>query len=115
MDERLERALDFSNYMTTLNNQRRIAKEQFLENSIHYLNGGKFSVNRELITFCHTLIQKNQSTVVLIDDNDMPVEINDLQSFIDDILDIYFKTTYEYLDKYNEIKKNRKIEGLVNL
>ena len=51
MDERLEKALEFSNYMTTLNNQRRIIKEQFLENCVHYINGGKFSVNRELITF----------------------------------------------------------------
>ena len=115
MDDRLKSALDFSNYMVTLNNQKRIAKEQFLESCVHYLNGGKFSINRELITFCSTLILSNQESVVLIDDNDMPIEVQDLQTFLDDILDIYFKASYQYLDKYNEIKKNRKIEGLVNL
>ncbi len=115
MDDRLKSALDFSNYMVTLNNQKRIAKEQFLESCVHYLNGGKFSINRELITFCSTLISSNQESVVLIDDNDMPIEVQDLQTFLDDILDIYFKASYQYLDKYNEIKKNRKIEGLVNL
>jgi hypothetical protein len=61
------------------------------------------------------LISSNQESVVLIDDNDMPIEVQDLQTFLDDILDIYFKASYQYLDKYNEIKKNRKIEGLVNL
>jgi len=115
MDERLERALDFSNYMVTLNNQRRIIREQFLENCVHYLNGGKFSVNRDLITFCHTLLQGDQTGAVLIDDNDTPVEVEDLQKFLDDILNIYFTTSYEYLDKYNEIKKNRTVKGLVDL
>lgn len=115
MDERLSRALDFSNYMVTLNNQKRIIHEQFLESSIHYLNGGKFSVNRELITFCHTLLQSNQTSAILIDDNDTPVEVEDLQKFHDDILDIYFNASYTYLDKYNEIKQKRKVEGLVDL
>ena len=103
MDERLEKALDFSNYMVTLNNQKRVAKEKFLENCVHYLNGGKFTVNREL------------NSAILIDDNDTPIEIEEMDKFLDDILDIYFTTSYQYLDSYTEIKKNRKIEGLVNL
>ena len=115
MDERLEKALEFSNYMVTLNNQRRIVREQFLENCVHYLNGGKFSVNRDLITFCQTLRDNQQDSAILIDDNNSPVEVEDLQSFLDEILNIYFTTSYEYLDEYNKIKKNRKVEGLVNL
>lgn len=115
MDERLEKALEFSNYMTTLNNQKRIIKEQFSEKCIHYLDGGKFTVDRNLITFCHTLIQNNQTSAVIIDDNDTPISVEDLQKFVDSILDIYFTASYEYLDKYNEIKKNRSVEGLINI
>lgn len=115
MDERLEKALEFSNYMTTLNNQKRIIREQFLEDCVHYINGGKFAVNRELITFCQTLVNNQQPTAVLIDDNETPIEVTDLKKFLDDILDIYFTTTNQYLDKYNEIKTNRTIEGLINI
>lgn len=115
MDERLEQALDFSNYMVTLNNQRRVIHEQFLETCVHYLNGGKFSITRDLITFCQTLRDNQQDNAILIDDNNSPVEVEDLQSFLDEILNIYFTTSYEYLDEYNKIKKNRKVEGLVNL
>ena len=114
MDERLEKALEFSNYMTTLNNQKRIIKEQFSENCIHYLDGGKFTVNRDLITFCHTLIQNSQTSAVIIDDNDTPIDVKDLQKFVDDILNIYFTASYEYLDKYTEIKTNRSVKGLIN-
>ena len=31
MDERLEKALDFSNFMVTLNNQRKLIYEKFLD------------------------------------------------------------------------------------
>lgn len=115
MDERLEKALEFSNFMVTLNNQRRIIHEQFLENCIHYLNGGKFAVTRDLINFCHTLLQNNQTNAVLIDDNNTPVEVENLEKFLEDILDIYFTNSYEYLNKFKEIKNKRSVEGLVNL
>ena len=115
MDERLEQALEFSNYVTTLNNQKRIAQEQFLENCIHYINGGKFAVTRDLINFCNTLLQNHQTSAILIDDNDSPIEVEDLQKFLEEVLDIYFKASYEYLDKFNEIKKNRSIKGLLDI
>jgi len=115
MDERLEKALEFSNYMVTLNNQRRIIKEKFLENCVHYLNGGKFSVTRELINFCHMLVQTGQEDTVLIDDNDMPVKIDNIEDFLTELLDIYFTTSNEYLNQYTEIKKNRTVKGLVDL
>ena len=53
MDERLQKALDFPNYMVTLITQKkkkkkRVLKEQYFENRIHYFNGGQFSVTNEL-------------------------------------------------------------------
>jgi hypothetical protein len=52
MDERLEKALDISNYMVTLNNQKRLLKEQYAENLVFYHNGGQFTITQELISFC---------------------------------------------------------------
>ena len=115
MDDRLEKALDFSNFMVTLNNQRKLIYEKFLENSVYYEQGGKFAVNKELINFCHTLLQNNQTSAVFIDDNNTPVEIEDLQEFSDKILDVYFTTVNEYLFKFKEIKEKRTSEGLLNI
>jgi hypothetical protein len=115
MDERLEKALEFSNYMTVLNSQKRIIREQYLENCIHYLNGGKFSVTRELINFCHMLVQTEQDSAVLIDDNDTPIKVDNVNDFCDNILDIYFTASNEYLDKYNDLKTNRTVQGMLDL
>jgi len=115
MDERLEKALEFSNYMITLNNQRKLIQEKFQEQSTHYYNGGKFSVTRDLIAFLQSLITLNQTSTILIDDNDIPIEIEDLKKFAKDLYSTYFEAANEYLTEYNNIKKNRSVEGLISL
>jgi len=113
MDERLEKALDFANYMTTLNNQKRVAKEKFYETNVYYFNGGQFSVTKELLNFCNMLVQSGQENVVLIDDNDIPVRIEKIDDFYSEALDIYFTATNEYHTEYEKIRTNRKVSGLV--
>ncbi|SVC50891.1 uncharacterized protein METZ01_LOCUS303745 [marine metagenome] len=115
MDERLEKALDFSNFMVTVNNQRKLIYEKFLENSVYYERGGKFVVNKELINFCNTLLQKNQTSAIFVDDNNTPIEIDDLEEFLDKILNVYFTNVNEYLIKFNELKEKRTSEGLLNI
>lgn len=115
MDERLEKALEFSNYMITLNNQRKLIQEKFQEQSVHYYNGGKFTVTKELVAFVQSLIAMNQTSTILIDDNDIPVEIEDLNKFSLDLYSTYFEAANEYLTEYNKIKKNRSVKGLINL
>lgn len=115
MDIRLEKALEFANYMNTLNNQKRILKEKFLENTVHYLNGGKFTITKELINFCNTLVHNNQTEVILLDDNDTPVQIDDLQNFFQNLIDIYVQNTNSYFSEYTKLKNNRFPKGLVDL
>ena len=51
MDLRLDKALEFSNYMTTLNNQKRLLWENYQQNLVYYFNGGKFTITTDLISF----------------------------------------------------------------
>lgn len=114
MDERLEKALDFSNYMVTLNNQKRMLKEKYNESLVYFSSGCQFTVTRELITFVGFLVDKgNTEDIVLTDDNDLPAKIADLEKFYEDILDVYFTASNKYNSAYEELKKNRKTETLV--
>ena len=115
MDERLKKALDFSNYMVTLNNQKRVLKEKFLESRIYYFNGGQFTVTQELVSFCQSLVALEQDNTILIDDNGLPIGIYDLKSFLDEIVTKYFEAANEYLFEYNKLKKNRTVESIVDL
>ena len=45
----------------------------------------------------------------------IPVEIEDLASFIKEILDVYFVAVNKYLMEYNKLKKNRSVQGIMDL
>lgn len=115
MDERLQKALDHSNYMITLNNQKRLLKEQYKENLVYYYNGGQFTVSQQLVSFCQSLVSLNQESTILIDDNDMPISVDDLNNFLSEIVTHYFESANRYLVEYNKLKKNRTVESIVNL
>lgn len=115
MDERLQKALDVGNYMFTFNNQKRLLQEQHKENLVYYYNGGQFTITQELISFCQSLISMNQTSTILIDDNDLPVEIENLETFAAELYSKYFEASNRYLIEYNKLKKNRSIESILDL
>lgn len=113
MDERLKKALDFSNYMITFNNQKRSLQEKYNQDLLYYHTGAQFTVTRELINFCYTLIATNNTEIVLVDDNGAPVEITNLEKFHNDILDVYFTASNEYYNEFVSLKKKRSVAALV--
>ena len=115
MDERLEKALDISNYMVTLNNQKRLLKEQYQENLVYYYSGGQFTITQELISFCESLLSMSQTGTILIDDNSLPIEVDDLKSFAMDLYSNYFEAANKYLVEYNKLKVNRSVESIMDL
>ena len=115
MDERLEKALDISNYMVTLNNQKRLLKEQHQENLVYYYNGGQFKVTQQLVSFCQSLVAMDQQSAILIDDNDIPIAVDDLSAFTNSVISKYFEATNTYFTEYNKLKKNRSVESIMDL
>ncbi len=115
MDERLEKAFQTANYMTTLSNQRKVILEEFQQSLIYYYQGASFTIDRSLITFVSTLVARDISSSIVLDDNNIPVEITDLKSFLDEIMSIYFSATNDYLVKFNQIKSKRRVGDLIAL
>ena len=114
MDERLQQALDFSNYMVTLNNQKRILREKFKESIIYYYKGSQFTSNQNLISFINFLIEKTDSDkIIVIDDNQIPVCIDDPDEFLNKVVDTYISAAEEYHTEYQKLIKNRSTEKLV--
>jgi hypothetical protein len=113
MDERLEKALDFANFMVTLNNQKRSLREKYYTDCVYYHNGGTFTITKELITFIKTLVDLgNTENIVVVDDNDLPVRIENINRLLDDVIDQYFIASNSYYNEYQLLKKNRSVEAL---
>jgi hypothetical protein len=115
MDERLEKAIQTANYMATLNTQKKLAYEEFTQSLIYYHNGASFIASRELINFIKTLLDLGYAEFVILDDNNIPVEIANGKEFLQSLVDIYTQAANTFIKTYNDLKKKRKVEDLVNL
>ena len=112
MDERLEKAISVANLMVTFNNQRKLLKQEYKEQLLYHINGHRFTINLDLINFVGFLTSNSISEAVLIDDNENPCMISDLNTFKEDIIDQYFQANNDYYSKYTELKKKRTVTKL---
>lgn len=114
MQEEFKKALDFSNYRQTFSIQRKTLKEKIEAKLTYGVNGGIFKIDRTLLNFVELLISKERKEgVVILDANENPILIDDLLSFRDEIFDRYFSSTIEYHEQYQQLKKSRSVESLL--
>lgn len=115
MEERLSKALEFANYRQTLNNQlhqTKIRTEGLLTIAKH---GGSFKVGQELICFLDYLIRTDKDSAILLDSNNVPIEIEDLHTFLIEVTARYFEVTNDYSKEYQSIRKARNVKSIVDL
>jgi len=115
MDEALEKALDFSNFTSTLNAQKRILHEKYLDELVMYSNNGKFTVSKELLNFCFMLFSTSISKTVLVDGNRTPIQIDDVEAFMLQATQHFTDATNKYLEEYKILSTKRSVEGLVDV
>lgn len=111
MDKKLSNALDFANYAHTLHKQKNLAKQKFLDECIVYFNAGKFTVTQDLITSCKVCKSK---AIILLDDNCIPVEIENVNKFTKLIEQTYLKAISEYFDEYQRLGSYKDVQGLLD-
>lgn len=115
MDERLEKALEFSNYTLTLNNQKRNIKNRVAQLQLVHHQAGVFIADQETIAFVKTLIDMEKTKdIVLIDSKDNPVRIGDLKELLDKLVDQYISATQEYDVEYQKLRKSRSIKTIMD-
>ena len=115
MDKQLEEALDFANYQQTFSIQKKVLKERISAKLTYGFNGGLFRIDRNLLTFVDMLCAKDRTSgVILLDANENPVLVEDLNEFSEEIFRRYFEVTNEYFEQHQKIKKSRSVEKLVS-
>ncbi len=115
MDQHLKQALDFANYQQTFSIQKKVLKERIAAKLTYGFNGGLFRIDRTLLTFVDMLCAKGRTSgVVLLDANENPILVDDLEAFREELFQRYFEVTNEYFDQYQKIKKSRSVEKLIS-
>lgn len=116
MDTRLQEALEFSNYKNTFNIQRKTLQEKADAQLTYGCNGGLFKIDHSLITFVQMLIDQDRiKNVVILDSNQNPILIENMEDFKDELFDRYFSVVNEFYAKVSDLKKTRSVEKLLDL
>ena len=114
MDAQLKAVLDFANYQQTFSIHKKILKERTAAKLMYGFSGGLFAIDRNLLTFVEMLCAKGRvSGIVLLDSNENPILIENLEVFRDEIFGRYFEATNEYFQEFDKIKKSRSVEKLI--
>jgi len=112
MDERLKKALEFSNYRISLFQKKEDLKLN-LSNMLTYANnGGIFKIDQSLICFVKAIIDQGKERIVLIDSNENPIVVTDIKEFYNEIFNRYFEATNLYHTEYTKLKKSRTVGSL---
>jgi len=114
MDERLERALAFSQYRATIENRRTALLRRFEAMTTVHFNNGVFTADKETVAFVATMITVGHNDAVLMDNKNNPIEIEDLEEFQTRLLDAYFEATNEYSSEMKKLKKARDVKKAMN-
>jgi hypothetical protein len=114
MSTRLTKALEFTNYRATLNNQKNQLKAKTQSLLSYSINGGSFTIDVPLITFCKQLLDEGQKEVVLLDIYKNPIKV-DVEKFYDEIYSRYFEVTNDYYAEYEKLRQSRKVHKILDL
>lgn len=113
IDERLERALDSSNYRISLTLQKQNARLKLDQQMTYAVNGGIFKITPELISFVAALVSLGREEGILLDTHKNPIEITDLRSFLETVVENYYEGTNEFLAEFKSIQKSRSVRALI--
>ena len=114
MDERLEQALEFSNYALTINNQKRNIRNRVAQLQIVHYAGGVFIANHETISFIKTLIDMKHKKSIIIDSKNNPITVKSLNELLEKLMDAYTSATTEFDIENEKIKKSRNIKKIMD-
>lgn len=113
MEDRLRRALEFSNYRQTLHIQRENVKQRYNSQLQLITNGGIFYAERELVSFVQSLIDTKNDSAIIIDSKNNPVNIENLKEFRDNLLEAYHQASNELYAEHRRLKKSRNIKAII--
>jgi|TARA_B100000989_G_scaffold290044_1_gene262691 hypothetical protein len=112
-DLRLEKALEFANYRSTLSVQQKQLREQCEARLNFAFNGGLFKIDQNLISFVGNFLKEDKKSMVILDSNQTPIDLEDLQKFYEDINTRWFEAVNDYHRQYQELSTKRKVTKLV--
>lgn len=113
MDTRLQKALELSNSIDLITNQRNQALTKFKQNQILFYNGGTFCADLTFLGAVQALKCLEETDHIVVDINNTPIKLLDIEEFYFLVQGKIIESTRQYYQEFEEIKKIRTPEALL--
>lgn len=100
------------NYRSTLRQQTKILEQKFKDQCIIAQDGGLFLTNPELLA---TLKHINETNQWVLDINQRPIMINNIDSFYKQAYNVYYTALSEYGILLAQLNSQRSVETILDL
>jgi len=114
MDKRLEQALEFSNFRMILATRQENLKLLMKNKLMLSYEGGLFKIDKDLISFIGTLLEKGESEFIFLDSNDIPIQVTKLEDFYIQVIEKYKLALKQYHQSYQKLSEARDIRKVIN-
>lgn len=114
MDERLQKALEFSNYTLTLTNQKKNIRNRVAQLQLVHYKGGVFKADHETIAFVKAMIDMGNTNGFMIDTKENPVKILSYEELLEKLTSAYHSATNELAAEFEKINKARNIKKIMD-
>ena len=114
MDKRLEQALDFSNFRMILTTRQDNLKTLMNNKLMLSYGGGLFKVTKDLLGFVGLILLNQEQEVIIVDENDIPIKIENLREFAKTAIATYEKALEQYYKSYQKLSEAREIRKVID-
>ena len=114
MDESLAKALEFSNYRSTIENQKRNLRSRVDSLQTITYNNGTFIADKSTISFVSTLVNLGNTEIIIVDERKNPIEILDPGDFLTTLVEAYNSSMNEFLAESKKLAKARSIKKIMD-
>lgn len=109
----LEEILTLSNARAVYQNQVRLAELKFKNACIMGFKGHEFHITPEFLGYLQLRVNANTEEALVLDFNNLPVMIDDIEMFLDIASDQYYASLNAYFDEYKRLRSSRKAEKML--
>jgi hypothetical protein len=110
----LQKAFEISKIMASIANQKRILYEEYDFDLFYFNNGGVFKATKECISYIKSIKDLSSDvSVVLLDENNTPVKIENIDTFLNALVDKHIQANNKFFFQYESLKIAKTVESIV--
>jgi len=114
--EQLQTLISTAKLNQSIQEQRSIERHKFRQSTIVAHNGGMFTITPELLLHLRFIVADlspdDAASTIIIDDNSIPIRIDDCNQVLTEWTGIWRKATNQYATEYAKLKAIRTISSI---